>query len=448
MKKWFGVIGMAVLLLVSACSSDDATSTNPDAKVVRVALAGWNLEDGLDAITGNETKGLNTFLEESFYPDNPDIKMELTTVPWENAQAKMNALLQSGDVDVIYTGGAFASMYSKQGLLRGLDDLIEQDDTFDSSIYLEGVWEDSYSTKSFDKETHFGLPAVLGRRVTIFDKKLFDDWGVEYLSENPTPEEVLEKAKQMTGTNPVTGEQNYGLWFNGTAINGSTIVALSHALGAAGAEGSLAEPENLDWQLTSPEMVEVMNWLGEAAKYAPPAFINGEGAENFGMEGNNIGIALDHAGSSTMSEFRESGDTTLLERFAVSKNLGPNGEGWVAVDPFIMAKDAQNVDAAWEVMKFLAGPEVQEYRYENFTATPTLANADFVNEEDKYMKVAMEIADIAETSLLDEANPFFTSDIVPEINRFVSEAHNGNTPDPQAFLEELQKRAEAWSANQ
>jgi hypothetical protein len=30
---------------------------------------------------------------------------------------------------------------------------------------------------------------------------------VEYLSENPTPEEIMEKAAKMTGTNPKTGKQ-------------------------------------------------------------------------------------------------------------------------------------------------------------------------------------------------------------------------------------------------
>ena len=33
--------------------------------------------------------------------------------------------------------------------------------------------------------------------------------------------------------------------------------------------------------------------------------------------------------------------------------MGPKGEGWVAVDPFIMAKNAKDVDASWEVLKFL-----------------------------------------------------------------------------------------------
>ncbi|TDQ41236.1 ABC transporter substrate-binding protein [Aureibacillus halotolerans] len=440
------LLSVVFVMFVTGCSSNQ--TSNPDAEVVRVALAGRALEDGIDPITGAETIGLNTFLEESFYPNHPDIRLELTTVPWENARAKINSMLQSGDVDVIYTGGAFASVYYQDGLIRGLNDLIEGDETFDPAAYLDGAWNESYSTKSFDQQTQFGIPAVLGRRMTVYDKTLFDQWDVEYLSENPTPEEILEKASQMTGTNPVTGEENYGLWYSGNALNGSTFVALAHYFGAQGAEGTLDNLGEINWNLNSPQIVDILSWMEEAVPYMPPAFINGGGNENFGTENNNVAIVLDGTGATATSHYRETGETTMIDRFIPVMNLGPNGEGWVAVDPYIMAKDAQNVEASWEVLKFLAGKEAQEYGYENFMLTPTLSEADFVLENDTYTQKAMEIAEISKTLLLDEANPFFASDIVPAINTFLSNAYNGNAPNKEAFLTDLQQRAENWSNNQ
>src|SRR5690606_15548344 len=192
---------------------------------VRVSLAGWQLEDGIDPITGIDNVGFDTFVKEEFEPRFPNIKLEVYQVPWENAQAKQTAMLQSGDVDLIYSGGAFASQWMQQGLLRSIDDLLANDSSFSGDIYLKGIWENSYSTVAFDGNTRFGLAAILGKRVTIYDKKIFEDWGVEPLSENPTPEEILDKAKQMTGKNPVTGEDNYGLWWSGNALNASTFVA-------------------------------------------------------------------------------------------------------------------------------------------------------------------------------------------------------------------------------
>jgi ABC-type glycerol-3-phosphate transport system substrate-binding protein len=454
-RKWLSVLCLLLALILPACSSGSGTKA-ADTKVskvsdmkgtVRVALAGWKLENGLDPLTGNETIGLKQYLKETFNKMYPNIKLELYEIPWENVKAKQTAMLMSKDVDVLYTGGAFASQWYQEGLLRDLDDLIKNDPDFHKEIYLEGIWNNSYSTRSPDGTKQFGIPAVLGRRLIVYDKKLFEDWGVEPLSEKPTPAEILEKAKKMTGKNPKTGEPNYGLYWSGNSLNGSTFVALCLAFGAKGAEGSLKDIKNIKWKLNTPEMVKVMEWLKEAARLAPAGFVNGQGAENFGLARNNIAIGIDQTGGSTMSEYRTKKDKALLDRFAAVMNMGPKGEGWVAVDPFVMAKDARDPQAAWQVLKFLAGYETQKYMYENYANTPTLKNADFVDPEDKYVKMALKIAEVAHSELMDEANPFYMSDIVPAVNGFISKAASGNAPDIQQFLDDLQKRAENWSAN-
>jgi len=195
-------------------------------------------------------------------------------------------------------------------------------------------------------------------------------------------------------------------------------------------------------------MVEVMEWLEEAAKLAPIEFVNGEGNENFGLEDNQTAITLDGTGAATMGEYMANDNEELLDRYGSSLNLGPNGEGWVAMDPIIMAKNVQDVEASWEVMKFLAGYETQKWDYVNFKGTPTLVDPDFVGEEDKYVQTALDIADVSESVLMDEANPFFSSEMVPEINGFISNAANDKAPDIQTFLDKLQKKAEKWSEKQ
>lgn len=455
MKKVVLIL-LSILMAVSivACSSGSGGSDYGDVSkvsdmkgTVRVALAGWNLDNGLDPQTGKKTVGLNQYLKQTFNKMYPNIKLEIYQIPWENAKAKQTAMLMSKDVDILYSGGAFASQWYNEGLLRDIDDLIAKDSSFDPGIYLDGIWNNSYSTKSPDGKKQFGIPAILGRRLIVFDKKLFEEWGVEPISEKPTPEEILEKAKKMTGKNPKTGEDNYGLYWSGNSLNGSTFVALTLAFNAPGAEGNLTDLKGIKWKLNTPEMVKVMEWLKEAAKLPPAGFVNGQGAENFGREKNVIAIGIDQTGGSTMSEYRSNNNKELLDRFEARMNMGPKGEGWVAVDPFVMAKDTKDVDAAWEVMKFLSGYQTQKYLYENFSNTPTLKNADFVDKEDKYIQMALKIAEVGHSELMDEANPFYMSDIVPAVNGFISKAATGNAPDIQSFLDDLQKRAENWSAN-
>ena len=450
------IMSFMLVFTMAACSGGSKVDVTGGVKIekvsdmsgtVRVALAGWQLENGIDALTGNPTIGMNEYLDKTFRVMYPNIKVELYQIPWENVKAKQSAMLLSGDADVLYTGGAFASQWYQEGLLRDLDDLIAKDKSFDPSIYLEGIMNNSYSTKSPDGSKQFGIPVALGRRMTVYDKKLFEDWGVEALSSQATAEEILEKAQKMTGKNPKTGEDNFGLYWSGNSLNGSTFVALTLAFGAKGAEGTLQDTKSIKWQLNTPEMVKVLEWLKEAAKLPPAGFVNAQGAENFGLEKNNIAIALDSTGGATMSEYRTKQNKELLDRFEPVLNMGPKGEGWVAVDPFIMAKNAKDVDASWEVLKFLSGYMTQKYMYEMFSNTPTLKNADFVTAEDKFVKRALEIAEVGHSELMDEANPFFMSDIAPAINGFISQAASGNAPDIQKFLDDLQARAENWSAN-
>lgn len=448
---------MSLAVLAGACSSGASSGGGGERKIekvsditgtVRIAVAGWAMENGVDTLTGRKTIGFNPYVQDTFKKMYPNIELKVTQIPWENAMAKQKAMLLSKDADLIYTGGAYANQFYQQGLIRDIDDLIANDKSFDPRIYLEGVFKNSFSVRSLDGTKQFGIPIILGKRMIVYDKQMFEEWGVEPLSANPAPEEILEKAKKMTGKNPKTGKQNYGLWFSGNSLNQSTFVSLSYAYDVNGVEGSLDDLKHLKWNLDTPEMKKVLEWFKEAAPLAPKAFINGQGAENFGMEENNIAIAIDSSGGAAFNEFRSSGSSGLVERFVPVLNMGPNGEGWVAVDPIVMAKEVKDEKAAWEVMKFLTSYETQKYFYENSLATPTLKKADFVDEKDIYTAKAMELADIARKNLLDEANPFYNTRMVPVINGFISQAANGNPTDIGKTLSDLQSEAVKWSAEQ
>ena len=465
MKSWCLVFIMLIVTsVVVACSnSNDAspneiTSSPPSQSTVnekvkdavndisgtvRVSLAGWTLENGIDPVTGKKSIGLNEYIKENFEKQYPNIKLEVSQVPWENALAKQSSMLISKDVDILYTAGGWSANFYQQGLTRGIDDLIAKDAAFDVSIYPQGVWNGSYSIVSADGKSHIGLPSVMGQRMPIMDLKLFEDWGVEPLSSSPTPEEILEKALKMTGKNPKTGEENYGLWFSGNDVSVATFFALAYAYQANGGEGSVLDSKSIKWALNTPEMVRVFEWIANAALIPPDAFVNGQGSENFGLENNDVAIALNSNGYTMMSAFAETKDSAMLERYEPVLQ-----KGFVAIDPFVMAKEPKDPEAAWEVMKFLAGYETQKHMYENFQFTPTVVHADFLAAEDKYTRKALEIADVTSEIFITQGTPFLYSDIIPAVNNFISDIYNGKKVDIQRYLDELQERAVKWSANQ
>ena len=467
MKKKLLAFVLAATVLMSACTggapaapSDSAapsasgSTTAPAADgqaasdisgTVRVLLAGFELEDGIDPVTMAEYKGLKTFWDETFTPKYPNIKVEFTSVPWNNAQQKQQAELAAGNVDVLYTG-SYVNQFYEQGLLRDIDDLLAKDTAYDPlKIFPNGIFKTSYSMVSADGK-QFGLPAVMGQRYTIMDTKLFDDWGVEYLSEKPTTEEIIEKAAKMTGKNPKTGEQNYGIWFDTTfPTDVFTFASWAYAFNADGGTGHPAKPGEIKWNLNGKEMYNLFDSYGRMVKSAIPGFVTGNGKEKLGQENNDVAIFLDWQGSNIVKAYLDSKDDSMIKRFKPVMNVGPDGEGWVACDPIVMSAKTKDVDAAWEVMKHLAGQERQEYSYKNFRWTPALASTNCIDDFDIYTKVALEVAKNAKYTLVDEANPFYCSEITPVVTKYHSDVIAGKDVPIQPILDTLQKKAEEWS---
>ncbi|HPJ01979.1 MAG TPA: extracellular solute-binding protein [Candidatus Limiplasma sp.] len=443
MKRALAMI-LTVLLLLAPLMGVSAD----EKKVVRVLLAGWDLNDGIDPVTAAPFKGFLTWWAENFTNEHPDIEVQINAIPWDTAQQKQQAELMAGNVDVLYTG-SYVSQYYEMGLLRNIDDLLANDTEYNPlELFPEGIWNSAYNLVTSDGN-RYALPAVMGQRYTVYDTTLFDQWGVEYLSEYPTTQEIIEKAKQMTGINPVTGEQNYGAWFYLPApMDIFTFVAWSYAYDITGGIGTTEDPANIQWELNDEKMVQLFTDFGELVKCTPPGFLTGTGNEYYATEDNNVAIFLDQNGGNIMSQYYQTGETAMLDRYKASMNVGPNGEGWVAVDPIVMAANPQDVDAAWTVMKALASPARQEYHYSEFRWTPAVKDYSFLNPADIHTPYALKIADSAHYTLIDESNPFFTTEIVPLVNRYCSDVLSGKTVDIQAMLDELQAKAVAWSASQ
>lgn len=460
LKKISVLLVTAVFMLaVSLTGCSASKSTGGDTKTdgasgnassisgtVRVAYAGAQLEDGIDPLSGKKIRGFKTFFKEDFSKKYPKIKVEITTVPWADFITKLQTMLLSKSVDVLGAGGAEKQLYD-QGLLMGIDDLLAKDKNFKpDELFLDATWSNSVFNKTLSG-IRYGLPGALGQRMTVYDKKLFDDWGVEYLSAHPTPGEILEKAKKMTGKNPKTGEQNYGLFFDGNNLANSLFTVLQYYYNAPGYEGVLTDDfKNIKWNLNSPEMKKIFEWYVEASKYCNPGFVSTQGNENYGKEKNANAINLDVNGSVMIADYKMSKKKDMIERFIPVLNLGPKGESWIACDNIVIAKTAKNIDASWEVAKYLASYDFAKYMYEDFGGAPPIKNAAFIDPNDVYMKMAFEIAKVGHYNIHDSVPEFHESEILPLVSGFISKAAQGKAPDIQKMLDDLHAKAVKWSA--
>ncbi len=385
MKKFLTYVLLVamVLTLITGCASNTSEDTGAndaapagstteeaqqtgETQVVRVQLIGNFLEeDSLDPLTGETIKGVNV-MEESFEAQNPNIDIEFILMGWDDYNTKTQAMIMAGEADVVQVPGV-ASMASMD-ILEPLAPYIERDG-FDLDAYIPGQVEGWQVMGPNDTElTTYALPWIADTRFIIYDKEIFDQWGVEYLSAEPTIDEVTSKIAQMTGTNPVTGIENFGMYYNGKDVQD---VAMNIAEGLGGTWGSGSKFDELQFNFNSAELVEAGNILQDINQYAPEGYMSGSGGEKFRYEDNNIAILL-RGSPGYVADITTLG---LLDKYGIARlfvNEELNMGGLFAGSPFAIANNSEVKDAAWEFLKFSQSVEWQEFMWTNYDCLPTI----------------------------------------------------------------------------
>ncbi len=425
----------------SVKSSEKSTEKAIEGKL-KVIVINLPVDDQVDPATGVKSKGMIRLFEQ-FTERYPGVEIvNSISQPWSGWAEKVQTLLLSNDVDVL-----LASVYDNyaQGLILNLNELIQKDEPDIWDKYIDGVIKTE--RVAFNEEHIIGLPGELSASSVAYDKKLFEDWGVEPLSKNPTPEEILEKAKKLTGKNPKTGKQNYGIWFNGKSQNNYILDEFSHGF-------SLGEFNRLDYsksevKINTPEnKKKIEKWM-EYIKYMHPGVSLGQGAEKWGTEDNDIAIRLRYF----VEDASVVKQNNAYDRFVTTEGIKDKNGGVAYNCPMAwsIAKNSEYIDAAWEFIKYCSGYEGQKFVFENYGRIPSIKNIDFINNSnDPYVANVIKPITVAATG--ESRNPFFPPFLIknfrPFLNDTMAKIFDGETIDLDKELVEQQKACEEWAKEQ
>ncbi|KRG13016.1 extracellular solute-binding protein [Lederbergia galactosidilytica] len=391
------VMTIMVTVLVACSSSSGGPSTDSgkttegewSGQKIKVQMIGdFGMESSTDPITGEKTQGL-TVLKEEFEKQHPGAKVEFILMPWEGYTEKTQSMITSGEADVYQMPGV--TDYAPQGVLEPLQSYIDEDEEFDLDIFIDNQVDGWKALGPDSNELEiWGLPFLGDARFIAFDKELFDQWGVEYLSEYPTMEEITEKAKQMTGTNPETGEQNYGIWFRGDYDSAFRLI--NTAEGQNGQWGTGFAWDEIEFEFDSPEMLNGLNWLLDMQEYAPKGIVSNQGNEKWLTKDNNIAIMLNQGPGNLVKQAYAQGLEDRIGIVQEFKNEDGKG-GLFAGSPITIAKDSKNKELAWEWLKFATSDFTQKYIFEEVGAMPAVKSAnewESVKEKDTLMLPTLE----------------------------------------------------------
>jgi multiple sugar transport system substrate-binding protein len=358
-------------LLAVAPVGQLAAADNPEVKVLMI---GYPDQDSVDPVTGAPIPGIDN-LKAAFAAAHPEINLNIISIPWGSGAtaygAKTEAMVQANEA-CLYEMPAAAG-YGRRGSLVDLDTMIAADKDF------QNVWgpqlELGRSWGPDNPKSLFYIPNNTGERVIHWDAKIFEDFGVEPLSEQPTLDEIAEKAAKLTGTDPVTGEQTYGYWYQGKYAVWQ-FMAISHALGANW--GSVDDKGVMSINWDTPEYLAALKWFVDMAKYAPSGALGGDGMPQGFLTDQNV-VAIIPEGEAGYFVQPMLAQPDLADRTRTSFNLkGPDGMGGLSsVSPITMAATCDQKEAAWTVLKWLAGdPEAQKYYFEASGRLPVIEGGE------------------------------------------------------------------------
>lgn len=253
----------------------------------------------------------------------------------------------------------------------------------------------------------------------------------------------MEKAKLMTGTNPKTGKENFGVFYKGTD-GADAVMNVNEAFGGRWGEGW--RMNELKMELNSDTMKDAFAFMKELNTYAPAGVVANQGGELFGTADNNIAINM-RCNPAVVNNFNALG---LGDRYAVSRlyiNEAEDMGGMFAGSPVGIASTSDVKDAAWEWLKFTASETFMNYFWENqkYEGLPVLKaalNIDSIKNDANYTAVMNTLPYLWTPRYVYRAGQPKT------ILTTAFEDVMLNNTDIAATLDAAQKEAEDWVAQQ
>ncbi|WP_188695960.1 ABC transporter substrate-binding protein [Pullulanibacillus camelliae] len=438
------VMLLVALYLLTGCSSSEGATSKKTGKwagqTLTVQMIGtFKMQDSTDPITGQKVKGLNT-LKEEFEKQHPGATLKIVTMPWDGYIQKTKTMVTGNQADVYQMPG-LDSGYAREGDLEPLQPFIDKDH-FDLNKYVDNQVEGWETIGPDGKKRIYGLPVFGDTRFILYDKKVFKDWGVKDLSAHPTMNEILEKAKQMTGKNPKTGKQNYGVYFSGKSPEWLIVNA---AEAQNGSWGSGQKFDEMKFNFDSPEMLKGLNWLLDLSKYAPKGITSDQGSEKWLTKDNNIAIMLNQGPGSLISKINSQG---LQKRIGIAQEFNNDeGKGGLfAGSPFVMAKNSKHKDLAWEWIKFSSTDFFQKYLWEEYNSIPVIKDAKkwkSIKDESQFMNPIFDALSTPWTPHY----PWVNGEPRLELESQVQGALTGKI-SPKAALENVEQKSNEWAKQQ
>lgn len=237
-------VAAAAALVLSGCTAADTSGP------VTITYTNF-ISNG-----GNE-ENLQTIVD-AFEKENPDITVEVTTLPYADYGTALQTDLAAGTVsDVFDIEYANYPSYQANGVLAPLT--VSNPDAYRSSLL------DAYSTDG----TSYALPSSFSTVVLFFNKDLFDAAGLDYPTSDWTWADEEKAALALT-------DQAAGVWGDHQPVS-----FYEYYKTVAQSGGEFLNADGTSVAFNSPEGIEAAQWLVGKSGTVMPTIEQGQGTPDF-----------------------------------------------------------------------------------------------------------------------------------------------------------------------
>lgn len=282
-------------------------------------------------------------IADKFEAENPNIKIDIQLTPFGQYWTKLEAAA-TGEVlpDIFWMNGPNIVKYASNGILLPIGDKVKEDN-IDLSAYPESL----VSLYTVDDKL-YGIPKDWDLTALWYNKKIFDEKGVEYPNENWTWNDMVEAARKLT-------DKEKGVY--GIAARPDTQEGLYNSIPQSG--GFIISEDRKKSGYNSPEAIEGTKiWLDLIKEGLSPTIEEMSDTSEIDMFKAER-IAMINAASWDVPVFMENElikdhiDLTVMplikERAAVIHGLSN-----------VISANTKHPEEAWQFVKFLGGKEANE----------------------------------------------------------------------------------------
>ena len=341
----------AMVLSLAACGGGSSSSSDTAASGSGASGSG---ELQVNIWDNNQLEGLQKIADE--WTEESGVKVKINVVDWDNYWTLLEAGASGGQMpDVFWMHSNTAQMYMENDLLLNLDDYIANDDAIDLSNYYEGV-VDLYNRD--DNGSQYALPKDHDTIALLYNKAIFDKYGVEYPTDDWTWEDVRDAAAKISEAGKADGVYGYAIntsnnqdgWYNIIYDYGGQVITDDHKGTTIGSDEAKAG-------------MEMMRQILEVA--APQTVVAETGTDSL----FNSGLAAMITQGSWMintfykAEHHDDYAWAMLPYADVNGNgtcdkgerySAYNGLGWAA------AANTANPDAAYSLISYFCSEKAQK----------------------------------------------------------------------------------------